>query len=604
MATNKPIKTTTQNVGGTYNASGVTLADGDQMPLQLDVNGGVKISGSISATNPSVSATGAAVPASATAIGWQDGSGNLQIPSATNPLPISGSITTNPADMLNITGTISSAAVLSNFPKTDCTGYYEVSVEWTTVTSGNTGVAEWSNDGSTWTTSVDEITGASSVTAAGVAIYPCYGKQFRLRCSVYASGSVAANAQFRGNVYARNVNASQTGAWTVTANAGTNLNTSLLALESGGNLATLAGAITSSVMQSNTKQVNGVATSTGAGAVGTGSQRVAVGQDTTTIAGSAPGTAGTASANVVTVQGIASMTKLLVTPDALPANQSVNVAQIAGATTNTGHGTASGSLRVELPTDGTGVVGLNAGSATIGKVDILGNGGASLDSASNASGLATNALSVKIADAAGNNRGANVDASNNLTVNINAQSFANLSTNVAQFGGTNVVNGGTAGLVGVGGPTASGSSVTGNPVQVGGRAATAYPTAVADGQAVEAMFNKAGRAAVVLNAPRDLKTTTVVSTTDSSSHTLIASGAAGVFNDIVGLVITNTSGTGTYVTIGDGTNNHVFSAPANDTRGISISDGLIATSAATAWTIQSNAGVSTIYCTVTYVKNK
>lgn len=54
---------------------------------------------------------------------------------------------------------------------------------------------------------------------------------------------------------------------------------------------------------SNTKQVNGVTTSTGSGAVGTGSQRVAVGTDTATIAGSAPGTDGTQSANYVSVQG-------------------------------------------------------------------------------------------------------------------------------------------------------------------------------------------------------------------------------------------------------------------------------------------------------------
>jgi hypothetical protein len=66
------------------------------------------------------------------------------------------------------------------------------------------------------------------------------------------------------------------------------------------------------------------------------------------------GTAGTASADVITVQGIASMTKLLVTPDsvALPANQSVNVAQLAGTTTDTNSGTKSaGTLRVVLATD-------------------------------------------------------------------------------------------------------------------------------------------------------------------------------------------------------------------------------------------------------------
>jgi hypothetical protein len=124
-----------------------------------------------------------------------------------------------------------------------------------------------------------------------------------------------------GAVAVLGVNAFITNTPTVTANAGTNLNTSLLALETGGNLATtatntgtIAGAVTSSVMQENLKQVNGVTTLTGAGATGTGSQRHTVAQDTTTIAGSAPGTAGSASANVMTVQGIASMTPFLVNP--------------------------------------------------------------------------------------------------------------------------------------------------------------------------------------------------------------------------------------------------------------------------------------------------
>lgn len=80
------------------------------------------------------------------------------------------------------------------------------------------------------------------------------------------------------------------------------------------NTGTIAGAVTSSVMQENVKQVNGVTTLAGTGAVGTGAQRIAVGQDTATIAGSAPGTAGTPSANVVTIQGATSMTPLLDTP--------------------------------------------------------------------------------------------------------------------------------------------------------------------------------------------------------------------------------------------------------------------------------------------------
>lgn len=49
------------------------------------------------------------------------------------------------------------------------------------------------------------------------------------------------------------------------------------------------------------------------------------------------GTAGSATGGVLTIQGVAAMTKLLVTPDAvaLPANQSVNVAQVGGTNTVT-----------------------------------------------------------------------------------------------------------------------------------------------------------------------------------------------------------------------------------------------------------------------------
>jgi hypothetical protein len=62
------------------------------------------------------------------------------------------------------------------------------------------------------------------------------------------------------------------------------------------------------------------------------------------------GAAGTPATGVVTVQGIANMTKLLVTPDsvALPANQSVNLAQVNGTTTVNG-GSAAGILAVGGP---------------------------------------------------------------------------------------------------------------------------------------------------------------------------------------------------------------------------------------------------------------
>lgn len=80
----------------------------------------------------------------------------------------------------------------------------------------------------------------------------------------------------------------QTVSGTVTVNAGTNLNTSTLALETGGNLAaaktdldTLAGTVSSAVIQSNTKQINGIAPSMGNGTSGTGVQRVTLASDST-----------------------------------------------------------------------------------------------------------------------------------------------------------------------------------------------------------------------------------------------------------------------------------------------------------------------------------
>jgi hypothetical protein len=79
------------------------------------------------------------------------------------------------------------------------------------------------------------------------------------------------------------------------------------------------------------------------------------------------GTAGTAATGVVTVQGIASMTKLLVTPDsvALPANQSVNVSQFGGTNVVTGTGAGgSGIPRVTVSND-SNVLATQSGTWTV-----------------------------------------------------------------------------------------------------------------------------------------------------------------------------------------------------------------------------------------------
>lgn len=120
----------------------------------------------------------------------------------------------------------------------------------------------------------------------------------------------------------------------------------------------------------NVAQINGVATATGTGIMGTGVQRVSIASDNDAVtvkqatasnlnaAVVGTGTAGTPAGNILTVQGVAAMTKLLVTPDsvALPANQSVNVSQINAVTPLMGNGiTGTGSQRMTLATDNSAI---------------------------------------------------------------------------------------------------------------------------------------------------------------------------------------------------------------------------------------------------------
>ena len=68
-------------MGGTFNSAAPILIDGDTSPLQLDSSGNLLVnvvSGTITATNPSVGLTGAAAPTSATEIGVVDSTGKLQ----------------------------------------------------------------------------------------------------------------------------------------------------------------------------------------------------------------------------------------------------------------------------------------------------------------------------------------------------------------------------------------------------------------------------------------------------------------------------------------------------------------------------------------------
>lgn len=181
----------------------------------------------------------------------------------------------------------------------------------------------------------------------------------------------------------------------ITANAGTNLNTSALALETGGNLATLAGGITSSKYQMNLSQVaGGTAITSGV----TGSQ--AVGGDTASAA--------TDAGNPVKVGG-----RFDSTPATYTDGQRSDL-----------HVDSRGNLRVILQT-GTTAISANADNAD-GVASTSTNANLAVRNRNTVyNGTTwdrqpgtTNGAYNLIRDAAGNARGANVDASNNLMVNV------------------------------------------------------------------------------------------------------------------------------------------------------------------------------------------
>lgn len=182
-----------------------------------------------------------------------------------------------------------------------------------------------------------------------------------------------------------------------------------------------------------------------------------------------------------------------------------------------------------------------------------------------------------IQDAALNDRGANVTAANELNVLDSASS-------------------------------ATSGAVPSKASYIGGNAATALPTAATPGNITGALMDKFGRQVVLPMTVRDLTGTQTTTISASTSETTIVTQAASVFNDLLMLVISNTSATGTRLDFRDTTGGSVlFSlwAPANDTRGFSLGGVAVPqTSVNTNWTAQSSASVTDLRIYAVFAKNK
>ena len=214
---------------------------------------------------------------------------------------------------------------------------------------------------------------------------------------VTAGGALLVDASATTQPVSGTVSAAQSGAWTVSANAGSGTftisgtvtaigaaadgaavsgnpvriggkdgsgNTQDVATDTSGELQvdvlTLPNVTIGTFPDNepfNVAQFGGSAVATGTGTGGAGIPRVTISSDSSLAANQSANVAQFGGTNISTGTGVggAGIPRVTISSDSsLAANQSTNLAQVAGATTQTGNGTASGSVRVSVASDSTG----------------------------------------------------------------------------------------------------------------------------------------------------------------------------------------------------------------------------------------------------------
>src|SRR6516165_6876511 len=291
----------------------------------------------------------------------------------------------------------------------------------------------------------------------------------------------------------------------------------------------------------------------------------------------------------------------------LNATVSGTVTANQGGTWNITNISGTVSLPTGAATSANQPTNASLGSTTSGQTGNL-SMGAVTSAAPTYTTATTNYLSLTLAGAL------RVDGSSTTqpvsgTVTVAQATAANLNATVtgtvgATQSGTWTVQQGTPPWL-VGGDIAAGSADSGNPAKIGGVARTANPTAVANGQRVNASFDKLGKQ-VVIGALRETKGDQKTSITTTTETTVVTAGGAGVFNDIYGIVVTNKSATTVFVDFRDSTGGAVvttLAAPANDTRGLTLTvdSAITQTTAANNWTAQLSSATTSVEITMLFV---
>ena len=291
--------------------------------------------------------------------------------SVSNPLPVNASVTATvsgfaPGSVYGTPLSVSTVSSTATLPSGTTVVAYNVGGVGAYCKLGTAGV--------TATVSDDYIpqNGAASYTVGSNTLLACLTASSTTTINTSGgSGLFTGTAGF--NVGGSNSAASATGSAVpaIAGYTGLNLSGNLV----GWTAVNPSGSIEAG--QVDLASVGGITLLRGAGATGTGSARVTAAQDTTTIAGSAPGTAGSASANVLTVQGVASMTPVGVSAAsaALAAGAGADGWDVTeGTKADTAYTSGSGSVVSVLKgIYGNTAAAIPAGTNAIGSVTSVGS---------------------------------------------------------------------------------------------------------------------------------------------------------------------------------------------------------------------------------------
>ncbi|MHA1950100.1 MAG: hypothetical protein ACW99G_01160 [Candidatus Thorarchaeota archaeon] len=145
-----------------------------------------------------------------------------------------------------------------------------------------------------------------------------------------------------------------------------------------------------------------------------------------------------------------------------------------------------------------------------------------------------------------------------------------------------------------------------NPMKIGGKARTTNPTAVSDGDRVDATFDDIGRQVIAPHGARDLIVKQYTNINSTTETTILTAGGAGVFNDIITLVV-DTDSNNVVITIRDSTGGSTVwvshLANAGQTVVIDFGSPLIQATANNNWTMQSSKGSANVEVLVQAVQN-